>query len=202
MQSKWTTSALAAPWISILRYKHNDEGPGYNFLYEFSSEYGLKCGNWLNVIFIIQAHFLSSPPTAETSSVMAKISGRAWRKPKLSFQLIPKDQINSNLCLNTANTPHGQQPSSTPPLSRTALHVISLKGRWGQSVYGASTQYQVYCDCATAGNAAEPLGYFKIHYKPQNRHFFFFNWIRAMENRYFSCLYRLKPQRYAPKLLA
>lgn len=160
----------AARWISVLRCKQSDEGPGYNFLYDFSSE----CGDWLNVISIIEADFLSSPPTAETLSVVAKISGRAWHKPKLSFQLIPEDQINSNLCLNTVNTSHGQQPSSTPPVSRKALRVISLKGRWGQSAYGTSTQYQVYCDCATAGNAAEPLVYFKTHYKPQNRHNFIF----------------------------
>lgn len=173
MQSKSTASALQPPWISIPRCKHSNEGPGYNFLYNFSSEYGLKCGDQLNVIFIIMADFLSSPLRAKTLSVMVKISVRAWCKPKLSFQLIPEDQIQSNLCLNTANTSHRQQPSSTRPVSRKALPVISLKGRWGQSVYDASAQYQVYCDCATAGNATEPLVYFKIHYKPQNRQLFF-----------------------------
>lgn len=105
---------------------------------------------------------------------MAKISDRGWHKPKLSFQLISEKQINSNLCLNAANTSHRQQPSSTPPVSRRALHVISLKSSWGQSVYIASTQYQVYCDCATAGNDTEPLVYFKILYKPQNKHFYLF----------------------------
>jgi len=32
----------AAPWISLLRCKPSNEDPGYNFLYDFSSEYSLK----------------------------------------------------------------------------------------------------------------------------------------------------------------
>lgn len=103
----------------------------------------------------------------KTLSVMDKISDSAWHKPRLPFQLIPEDKVNSNLCLNTANTSKRWKKSSPPP-------VISLKSRWRQSVYGASRQYQLHRDCATAGNATEPLVYFKIHYKSQNRHQIFF----------------------------
>lgn len=164
----------SAVLTSILRCKHNNDGPSYNFLYDFCSQYGLKCGEPLSVIFCTQADFLRSPPTAETSSAMAQSSGRTWHKPKLLFQLIPEDQINSNLCLNTANTSHGPQPSSTAPGSRRALCVISLKGRSEQSVYGATPHYKFYCDCATAGNTTEPVEYFETHYKWQNKHNFFF----------------------------
>lgn len=133
----------SAVLTSILRCKHNNDGPSYNFLYDFCSQYGLKCGEPLSVIFCTPADFLRSPPTAETSSAMAQSSGRTWHKPKLLFQLIPEDQINSNLCLDTANTSHGPQPSSTAPGSRRALCVISLKGRSEQSVYGATWILQI-----------------------------------------------------------
>lgn len=132
---------------------------------------------------------------------MAQSTGRIWQRSKLSFQLIPEDQINSNLCLNTANTSHGQQPPSPAPGSRKALCVISLKGRWGWGVYSAIPHYKFYCDCATAGNTTEPVEYFKTHYKWQNKHNFFFYWIRMKLDEYFSCLHRPKPQRYALKLL-
>lgn len=105
---------------------------------------------------------------------MAQSTGRIWQRSKLSFQLIPEDQINSNLCLNTANTSHGQQPPAPAPGSRKALCVISLKGRWGWGVYSAIPHYKFYCDCATAGNTTEPVEYFKTHYKWQNKHNFFF----------------------------
>lgn len=142
----------AAPWTSILRCKHSNEGPRYNFLHGFCSQYGLKCGKPLSVIFCTQTDFLSSLPTAETLIAVAQSAGRTWHRPKLSFQLIPEEQINSNLCLSTANTSHGQQSPSTAPGSRRALCVISLKGRWGWGVYGAIPHYKFYCDCATAGN--------------------------------------------------
>lgn len=164
----------AAPWTSILRCKHSNEAPSYNFLYGFCSKYGLKCGKPLSVIFYTQTDSLSSPPTAETLSAVAHSSGRTWHKPKLSFQLIPEHQINSNLCLNTANTSHRQQPPSTAPGSRRALCIISLRGRWGQSGYSATPHYTFYCDCATAGNTTEPEEYFKTHCKWQNKHNFIF----------------------------
>lgn len=87
----------ATPRISIFICKHSNVGPGCNFLYDFSSEYSLKSGDQFNDIFIIQADFLSSLPTAETLSVKANIPGRPWCKTKLSFQLTTEDQINSNL---------------------------------------------------------------------------------------------------------
>lgn len=80
--------------------------------------------------------------------------------------------------------------------------VLSLKRWWRQSVHGASTQYQVYCDCGRAGNATEPLLHFRMHYKPQTRHhlFFFSTVLEQWKNRYFSFLCGLKPQWLAPKL--
>lgn len=131
------------------------------------NRWGLYENSWSNASFIIQANVLSSQPTAKTLSAMAQISSRAWCKPRLTFRLIPEDQMNKNLCLNTANTAPRQKSATTP---QERLCVISLKGRWGQSVCSASTQYQVYCGCATAGNATQPLVCFEIHYEPQNRH--------------------------------
>lgn len=169
MQSKSTSSALCPPG-----FQSSDSNTAmavqlslWLLFRIWLNRWGLYENSWSNAFFIIQTNVLSSQPTAKTLSVMAQISSRAWCKPRLTFRLIPEDQMNKNLCLNTANTSHGR--SQQQPQSQERLCVISLKGRWGQSVCSASTQYQVYCGCATAGNATQPLVCFEIHYEPQNR---------------------------------
>lgn len=169
MQSKSTSSALCPPG-----FQSSDSNTAmavqlslWLLFRIWLNRWGLYENSWSNAFFIIQTNVLSSQPTAKTLSVMAQISSRAWCKPRLTFRLIPEDQMNKNLCLNTANTSHGR--SQQQPQSQERLCVISLKGRWGQSVCSASTQYQVYCGCATAGNATQPLVCFETHYEPQNR---------------------------------
>lgn len=169
MQSKSTSSALCPPG-----FQSSDSNTAmavqlslWLLFRIWLNRWGLYENSWSNAFFIIQTNVLSSQPTAKTLSVMAQISSRAWCKPRLTFRLIPEDHMNKNLCLNTANTSHGR--SQQQPQSQERLCVISLKGRWGQSVCSASTQYQVYCGCATAGNATQPLVCFETHYEPQNR---------------------------------
>lgn len=118
----------AAPWTSVLRCKHSNEGPSYNFLYGFCSQYGSKCGEPLSVIFCTQTDVLSSPPTAETLSAVAQSSGRTWHKPKLSFQLTAENRL-TQICVSTLLT-HPTDSSPHPqPQAREGLCVISLKGR-------------------------------------------------------------------------